>query len=296
MKKTEKTETKTKWHELLGTLLKNLLSPVNIHVSTEVDVMAESPKIDILLLRREEPEWTAEQRELLPDGIRDSKASDILLEFKYTESINEDALMQAVGYDFFYRQHQTLSRERVQSFLLSAKKPQNSTLKKRGYQSTEHPGVYRSKFDLNRHIVLLSLNELSNEPHNAFVKCFASHRQEKQHAFEVLETQNYNSLTTNLKCFLDGLKGLWFTLKKGDDMNMELTPELISKWGEQWGKSYMANLKPEEIFAGLKPEDKQEMLYQFKPEERLVGLKPEEILTGLKPEQLKVLEAYFKQH
>ncbi len=294
MKQTEKS--KTKWHELLGTLLKDLLSPVNIHVSTEVDVMAESPRVDILLLRRDEPKWTAEQLALLPDGIRDSKASDLLLEFKYTESINEDALMQAVGYDCLYRKHQTLNRERVQSFLLSAKKPQNSTLKKLGYHSTEQAGVYRSNFRMIRHVILLSLNELSNEPHNAFVKCFASHRQEKQHAFDVLETQNYNSLTTNLRCFLDGLKGLWFTLKKGDDMNMELTPELISKWGEQWGKSYIAHLQPKEFFAGLKPEGRQEILSQFKPEEILTGLKPEEILTGLKPEQLKVLEAYFKQH
>ncbi len=70
-------------------------------------------------------------------------------------------------------------------------------------------------------------------------------------------------------------------------MNMELTPELISKWGEQWGKSYIAHLKPEERLVGLKPEGRQEILSQFKPEE---------ILTGLKPEQLKVLEAYFKQH
>ncbi len=305
MKKKKKPESKTKWHELLGTLLKDLLSPVNIHVSTEIEVMAESPRIDILLLRREEPEWTDEQLELLPDGIRDTKASDILLELKYTESLNDDVLQQVLGYDFFYRKHQTMNREQVQSFLLSAKKPQTSTLKKLGYQITEHPGVYRSKFRLVRQVILLSLNELSNEPHNAFVKCFASHRQEKQEAFQVLENQVYNSLNMNLKYFLDGLKGIWFTLKKGDDMNLELTPELITAWGEKWGKSYLAHLKPEErlvglkpreILAGLKPDAKQEILYQFKPEERLVGLKPEEILAGLNPEQLKVLEAYFKQH
>jgi hypothetical protein len=83
--------------------------------------------------------------------------------------------------------------------------------------------------------VLLSLNELSNEPHNAFVKCFANHRQEKENAFNVLEKTAYNSLSTKLIWFLDGLKGTWFALNKGDDMNLELTPEQITAWGEEMG-------------------------------------------------------------
>ncbi len=284
MKKTEKPESKTQWHELLGTLLKGLLSPVNIHVDTEAKVMRESPRVDILLLRRDQPEWTAEQLALLPDGIRDTNATDLLLEFKYTESLNDDALIQTLGYDFLYRQHHKLSNEQVQSFLLSARKPQNSTLKKLGYKKTEHAGVYRSHFRILKKVVLLSLNELSDEPHNAYVKCFASHRQEKEKAFNVLENHAYNSLTSNLQTFINGLKGLWFTLPKGEDMNIELTPEQITAWGEKWGKSYLAHLNPEERLAGLNPE------------QRLVGLKPEDRLAGLNPEQLDVLlDSYLKQ-
>jgi len=64
MKQTEKTDSKTQWHELLGTFLKGLLLPVNIHVDTEAKVMRESPRVDILLLRRDEPKWTAEGRNL----------------------------------------------------------------------------------------------------------------------------------------------------------------------------------------------------------------------------------------
>ncbi len=222
------TKPKTQWHELLGKLLKDVLSPVNIHVSTEVRVMSESPKVDILLLRRDEPQWTAAQFALLPDGIRDTKASNILLEFKYTESLNDEAVQQTLGYDFFYRQHTDLSRDQVRSFLLSAKKPQHSTLKKLGYQSTAHPGVYRSQFRLIRHMILLSLNELSNEPHNAFVKCFASHLQEKEKAFNLLDKMDSNLLPKPLRWFIEGLKGLWFTLKKGEDKMVELTPEQIT--------------------------------------------------------------------
>ncbi|MCK5716494.1 MAG: hypothetical protein KAH77_03315, partial [Thiomargarita sp.] len=72
-----------KWHELLGKLLQDLLSPVNISVNLEAQIMSDSPRIDILLLKRQSTEWTKEQLDLLPDGIRDTKATDILLEFKY---------------------------------------------------------------------------------------------------------------------------------------------------------------------------------------------------------------------
>ncbi len=273
MKTPKSIKSKTQRHEL-GTLLKDLLSPVNIQVEIEAKVMKELPRIDILLLRRTEPEWTDEQLALLPDGIRNTKATDLLLEFKYTESFNDDVLQQALAYDFFYKQFQKLNSDQLQSFLLLAKKPQNSMLKDIGYKNTEYPGVYRSSFRLFKKIILLSLNELSDEPHNAFVKCFASYQQEKEKAFQVLEKYAYDSLTTDLKNYINGLKGLWFTLPKGEDMNLDLTPELITAWGEKWGKSYLAHLKPEE---------------------RLAGLKPEERLAGLNPEELNRLEIYLKQ-
>lgn len=158
----------------LGSLLEKLLPPVEISVYIEAPVMIEFPQVDILLLRRQHDFWTDEQRERLPDGIRDSQASHILLEFKYTESINKDALIQAQMYDFLYRQSQKLTDKDVQTFIISAKQPQPETLTKWGYIGTEYSGVYKSQNPLLITIPLLSLNELSDEPHNAFIKCFAS--------------------------------------------------------------------------------------------------------------------------
>jgi hypothetical protein len=309
MKKTEKSE-KIEWHKLLGKLLKDLLSPVDIDVFTEPPVMSESPQVDILLLRRNAPQWTPAQLALLPDGVRDTTATDILLEFKYTQSLNENAIQQALTYDFLYKENQSKEREEVQSFLLSARQPQKSTLKKLGYKSTNIPGVYRSRFLLIRKIVLLSLNELANEPHNAFIKCFASHRQEKEKAFDLLEQRGLlKPLPNPLRWFITGLKGFWFTLK-GDDMDIEMTAEQIADLGKRWGNAYLSSLPISEllehydrqtIFAQFKP---QEILSLFDPQERLVGLKPQEIfsqfapqeiLTGLKPQQLDELQEYFKK-
>ncbi len=76
---------RTKWHQLFGFLLQELLTPVGLTIQTELPVSTDPPKIDIIIIKRESEAWTEAQLALLPDGIRDSQASHILLEFKYTE-------------------------------------------------------------------------------------------------------------------------------------------------------------------------------------------------------------------
>ncbi len=43
----------------------------------------------------------------------------ILIEFKYTQSFNEEALSQVLGYDFFYKKAKKLPPIDVQTVLLS---------------------------------------------------------------------------------------------------------------------------------------------------------------------------------
>ncbi|MDM8535362.1 hypothetical protein QUF70_01265 [Desulfobacterales bacterium HSG17] len=72
MKSQSKTS-KTRWHRILGRLFKELLAPTGILVYTDIPVMGESPEADILLLRKNQKQWTKEQKSRLPDGIRDSR-------------------------------------------------------------------------------------------------------------------------------------------------------------------------------------------------------------------------------
>jgi len=111
-------------------------------VHTELEVMADPPKADILLLRRKHPEWTPEQLERLPDGIRDSGADHILLEFKYSESVGLSAFRQAVGYDYFYKDSKELTDWQVRTFLVSSKTTRKATLDRFGYSPTGRAGVY----------------------------------------------------------------------------------------------------------------------------------------------------------
>ena len=88
-------------HQIFSGSLLESLTPVEITIHIEVDLLGESPKADILLLRREGEAWNEAQRARLPDGVRDNAAGHVLVEFKYTESVNPKALAQAIAYDYF---------------------------------------------------------------------------------------------------------------------------------------------------------------------------------------------------
>jgi hypothetical protein len=272
---------KTRWHCLLGKLLEELLTPVGISVYTESSVMSEPPKTDILLLRREMSEWSPEQAARLPDGIRDSSAGHILLEFKYTESVNENAIRQALCYDFFYKRVRKLRAHEVATFLISSKTPGKATLERNDYSATDQKGVYRSRNNLLKEIPMLILNELSDEMHNAFVKCFASRRKAKLSAFGTLERNEMTSFGSQLTLMMNGLMHFWLGME-GDDMKEELTPEKVMEIGRMFKKIVLSDLSEDDILAAY---GRERLLRRFTPEERLTGLKPEERLTGLKPEE-----------
>ena len=121
-------------HHLLGSGMEMSLATVHVLVKTESSVLSDSPKVDMLLVQREGRTWNDAQRARLPDGVRDSAAANILVEFKYTESVTEDGLLQAAAYDLFYRHAQKLAKGTVPSVVLSAKMPQKSRLAMWGYE------------------------------------------------------------------------------------------------------------------------------------------------------------------
>ncbi len=284
----------TPWHRLLGKLFELLLTPLGVTVSVEFKLMSDPPRGDILLLRRQQPRWTIEQLAYLPDGIRHSQASDILVEFKYSESLTAQTIAKVLSYDTLYRDTQEVPSHQVESFILCSKTPRSALLKDYGYRPTPWPGVYQSDNILLKNVKLLLLNDLSNEPHNAFVKCFASRSEVVQMAFKVLDLGHW---TNKLWGFLLGLKD--FLAKKGVIMTKikEITPEYIMEIGEKMFEGMLASMPAEEVLARYKPADKmfeailarmpaKEVLSHYKPEEVLSQYKPEEVLSRYKPEEV----------
>lgn len=290
----------TRWHRLLGKLLELLLAPTGISVDMEVQIMGDPPRADIVLLRRNEPEWTPEQIRLLPDGIRDTNASHIMIEFKRTESINVEILLKIAAYDLLYRQSRKLNPDEVSTFLISARKPRTETLQRLGFTPTGEAGIYETDNILAKRVRLISLNELDSEPFNAFLKLFATHAKVRGEAFVALRKAGIFAPANELSWYVGGL---WNQLAPDEGvspMSTELTPEYIMKIGREWGEAYLKMLPIETRLAGLRPEER---LAGLRPEERLAGLRPEEYLAGLRPEQLvaalseedlKALEAHLQ--
>jgi hypothetical protein len=281
---------KTLLHRIYNRISELLLPPQGITVSTNLDVMTYPPAADILL-RRENESWTDEQLQRLPDGIRDSTARHILIEFKATESLSKEALIQAAAYEHFYKNSQKLNDDDIQTFVICSIQPQKANREQYGYKIRVQPGVYlRSNIAFN-HITLISLNELPDVLHNAWTTCLASKKRKRLKAFQILQSQGFKLISKTLKRFLIEL---WqrISTKGDDDMALNnLSPQEIEEFSQMWGDVYLSTIPLEERLKGLKPEERlmglkpEERLMGLKPEERLMGLKPEERLMGLKPEE-----------
>lgn len=109
---------------------------------------------------------------------------------------------------------------------------------------------------------LLILNKLRDEPHNAFVKCFASRKSAKGAAFKTVTQGDFAQLPGLLWIFLIGLRRLWAVPEGADLMNEILTPERVLEMGEQWHKLLLEQMSVEKRLAGLRPE---EVLAQYTP-------------------------------
>lgn len=75
--------------------------------------MAQSPVTDYYLLGHQEKSWDAAQKEHLCDGIRELETNQVLIEFKYTESVNEEVLVKAAVDWIRYRHYKGLAQNDV---------------------------------------------------------------------------------------------------------------------------------------------------------------------------------------
>ena len=252
-------------HQIFSGSLQESLTPVEITIHIEVDLLGESPKADILLLRREGEVWNEAQRARLPDGVRDNAAGHVLVEFKYTESVNPKALAQAIAYDYFYRQGQKLREEQVQTVILSARTPRKERLEMWGYEELQK-GVFLGPPPVLDRVWLLVLNDLPAEPHNAYVKLFASKKRERQAAFAALDAPTLTE-SPSLLAYMFGLRQI-FEVEGEGEMAEKLTPEKVMEIGEQVRRKALEAATLDDFDESLR----RRILEEASTEERLVGL------------------------
>ena len=268
----------TQWHIIFGSLWEKLLTPVNLSVTTDFAIMSNPPKGDILLVRRNDLKWTKEQKERLPYGIIDSKADHFLVEFKFTESVNIEAVQQALAYDFFYKNSNkdSLSRDRVETFILSSKTPQKSLREKLGFTKQVAPGVFKNTILTTSTLKLISINDLSKAKHNEYIKCFASKKNVREKAFIELNASKEITSTPELFFIYYGLNEILVKKNRGE-MLMEkqgYTPEDVINIGKSTYEWTLNSLSIDDFFKRF---NKKEILSNFKPHEILATLSREEI-------------------
>ncbi|WP_080803853.1 hypothetical protein [Desulfamplus magnetovallimortis] len=293
--------TSIRWHKLLGRMLEELLTPLNITVLTDISVMTDPPEADILLIRRDLPKWTYDQLCRLPDGIRDTGANHILVEFKFTESFNRNTLNQALAYDtFFRRSQQSLKEKDIQTFVLCSKTPLKASREEFGYTEIYKSAIYHSTNPMLDRLFLIVINELSDATHNDFVRCFSSRKTKRWHAFKRIIKSGSQRISIAFLYFISGIIKLMSSREKESFImeQQEITPDVVMEIGKELYEAmldglsiddFMERFSAEEVLSRYKPEA---VLSRYKPEERLSGLKPEERLSGL---SLKEIEAYLKK-
>jgi len=293
----KKTTEKTLLHRIQGRIFGFLLPPLGISVSTNLEVMTNPPEADILL-KRENEYWTDEQLERLPDGIRESTASHILIEFKATESVSKETFIQAMLYEHLYKHSRSLTDDEIQTFVICAIQPQKANREQYGYKIRVRPGVYQSDNIAYNHITLISLNELPDELHNAWTTCLASKKRKRLKAFQILKYQGFKFISNEFKWFLSDLWQRISTIGDDDMALNNLSPQEIEEFGKMWGDVLLPTIPLEERLKGLKPEER---LMGLKPEERFAGINPTDVMNYFKPEQrlagmsTKEIEAYLEQ-
>jgi len=276
------------WHRWFGNFFKIPLEPLGLEVHTGYEVMTGPPEADVVIIRKRRKAWTREQLKFLPDGIRESAAAHVIIEFKQSESVNEDAFFQTAGYRHFYKSSNRLKNEDMQIFLASSKTPVGATLKEHGYVPTGPPGVYQSSLPLLKRIILLSLNDMADEPHNTLVRLLASKMKTRMSAMGRLEKM-FARFPKKLEDYV--MRFLGFLSERGGEMD-ETQTELTQEERAQITKTMLSFLPADEVLSRYSPEDMlamltpEDMLSKLKPEDMLSKLKPEDMLSKLKPEDI----------
>lgn len=228
--------------------------------------------------------------QFLPSGIRESAASDILIEFKKTESLNEDVVIKLSAYLLFYLENdKSVRREDVLPVIVSAKHPHKATLDRLGFVESDVTGVYQNRNALANKVLLLSLNRLPDTTYNAYFKLLASRRKTQERAVYVLREAGCKRLPIELTLFLATLWHYVFDATEDDPMIKQMTTDQMIEQGHVWLDLILKSMSPEDL---LKKVDEDKLLDQIPTEKRLSGIPTEERLSGISADEL---EAFLHQ-
>ncbi len=158
------------------------------------ELIGDNPlKIDLVFRCNTPSGWTTEQRQRLPDGLRRTKATHLLLNFaemfagdEAIEEQFESIFQRILACSWLYQRSHGLNSNDIWPVVVFAYAPDLAFLKELGFAPTKLPGIYQSLSPIAKRIRVMLLSELSSAPHNAIFKCFAHGQQARQQAYQTI--------------------------------------------------------------------------------------------------------------
>jgi len=138
------------------------------------------PPISIMIRSLEKDDWSPEQKQLLPDGIRDFHKTNTTLDFRHDEPITDSTLAGTVGTSYFFSKHYGYDSHDILDCLITPYDIPEFFV----FQTST--GVYRSESPLLERVRLISLEQLPNTPWNASLKYFSADPEERELAISNL--------------------------------------------------------------------------------------------------------------
>jgi hypothetical protein len=210
--------------------------------------MGKSPVIDLVLRKSEGRYWSEQQRDRLCEGVRDSEAPTVVIELKYTESVNIHVLKMAMGCDEYYCQSHDLKPDEMDLFVVSSKTPTGPIIDRAQYKAVI-PGVLRSPLPGYEDVPIISLNDLSDAPHNTLFKLFASKYKQKVIAFANIVKVAPPWGLHDLEKLIGGMCKIM--LEKEVGMVPEVTTEDVKMVGGLIGEMLIGAMSPQKRMEGL---------------------------------------------
>ena len=179
----------------------------------------------------------------------------------------------------------------MKCFLVSSKTPRNSTLQKFKDHKTKYAGVFHSEGPICGLFPIISLNDLSNAPHNILFKLFASKKKATIDATKKVKSDLYRHLPKPLKDFLNDYINSCL-IEGGENMDyLNLTQKERMELRQEWLSKYsvserLSNLSPSEVLSNYSPS---EVLSNYSPSEVLSNISTEKFVAGLSEDQLAML-------
>ena len=133
--------------------------------------------------------------------------------------------------------------------------------------------------------------DLSDEPHNAFFKVFASRTREKRISLDLLMKNKAVLANTEIIWLLRGLAACWFQFT-GEAMENELTPEKAMELGKRFEDLMISSIPLEKILDNFGPDEiiekvgRNRILDNFGPDEIIEKVGRNRILDNFGPDEI----------